>query len=58
MTDERAELKRKEKTFRVVQQYQNKKLGLSQTRAQLKDLGYAEWEIDLYIDGDVMGYEP
>jgi len=29
------------------------KLSLSQFKAQMKDLGYSDWEIDLYIDGDV-----
>ena len=44
---------RREKTYAIMRQLDAHKISLAQARAQLKDLGHAEWEIDLYIDGDV-----
>ncbi len=44
--------KRREKTFQILRQLDKHEISLAQAKAQLKDLGYEEWEIDLYIDGD------
>lgn len=49
--------KRREKTFSILRQLDEHKIGLAQARAQLKDLRYSEGEIDLYIDGDIDGLD-
>lgn len=33
--------------------FSNKKISIRQVQAQLKDLGYEQWEIDLFLDGDI-----
>ena len=37
--------------------YMNKAITIQQFKAQMKDLGYCEWEINLYLDGDSDGPE-
>lgn len=44
---------RREKTYAIMRQLDAHKISLAQAKAQMKDLGYEPWEIDLYIDGDV-----
>lgn len=44
--------KRREKTYSLMRQLDAHKITLPQFRAQMKDLAYEEWEIDLYLDGD------
>lgn len=40
------------KHWDILERYQEGKLSLKQTEAQLRDLGMAEWEIRLYVDKD------
>ncbi len=37
----------------IVQAYWDRKLSHAQASAQLKDLGCEQWEIDLFLDGDL-----
>lgn len=32
----------------------NKEISLKQFEAQMKDIDYEDWEIEIYIDGDIM----
>lgn len=43
---------RKEKVFRLLRGLEAGKVTLPQYRAQMKDMDFDEWEIDLYVDGD------
>jgi hypothetical protein len=40
------------KHWPIIEAYQAKKLSRAQAVAQLKDLGAAQWEIELYLDND------
>lgn len=36
----------------IIEAYKGKRISYKQAAAQLKDLGCAQWEIDLYLDND------
>jgi hypothetical protein len=50
---ERTDAKRRSLYFA----YQNKEISIQQFRAQMRDLGYEDHEIDIYTDGDTGGVE-
>lgn len=54
---------REHKTYSLLRQLEDKLIReiqyrelitLAQFKAQMKDLHYQEWEIDLYLDGDTL----
>lgn len=49
----KAEEKRRNKKDAILIAFSNKKISIRQVQAQLKDLGYEQWEIDLFLDGDI-----
>lgn len=55
MTDD--DLKRRAQKDAILIAMEAKKIGLKQAQAQLRDLGYAQWEIDLFTDGDTGEFE-
>lgn len=52
MTNTVTDAKRKERVFQRLQALEKGTLTIPQYRAQMKDDGFEEWEIDLYLDGD------
>ena len=35
----------------------NKEISIKQFEAQMKDIGYENWEIEIYVDGDTYDLE-
>lgn len=44
---------REEKKREAYFAYVNKEISIDQFRARMRELKYEEWEIDLFIDGDI-----
>ena len=47
-----SETRRRQQKDAILMAMEAKKIGLKQAQARLRDLGYEQWEIDLYTDGD------
>jgi len=43
---------RRERTYSILREMENRNITMHQGKAQLRDLGYEDWEVDLFLDGD------
>ena len=54
MKDKRTKEQKKDDLYWAMK---NKEISIKQFHAQMKDIGYEDWEIEIYIDGDTSEFD-